>query len=183
MLSAFSSQYDGPAKQQSSQSRINQWVAAEQLFAASPWIGNGLATPYLHYEEGGQEIVRGDITHDIYIDVAVRGGVVGLALLLAAAACAVVGALRTALAARGARAAVALAAGVALTAMLTKGAVESVFEKPRLTVALGVLLGLAVVACRPQAGRTPPAMDTATAPTGAYRLPQPRSATTAWSSS
>lgn len=141
-VSALWSRYNGVAKQQSTRSRLNQWTAAQALWEQSPWFGHGLATPYEHYELGGRQIVRGDITHDVAIDVAVRGGLVGVLLLLTAVLVSLTVAGRTALLRAGPASALALGAGAGLVALLTKGAVESIFEKPRLAVALGLTVGL-----------------------------------------
>ncbi len=156
--SAVFSRYDSTAKAQSSQSRINQWTAAAGLIEARPWVGNGLATMYLHYEEGNAGLVRGDLTHNIEIDAAVRGGLVGVALLVLAAASTIVSSLRLGLAGRGPLAALSVAAGVAVVELMVKGGVESIFEKPRLALTLGLALGLAACAAAwgPERRSTPP---------------------------
>jgi O-antigen ligase len=127
---------------------LNQWTAITPVIEASPWVGNGLSTSYLHYEEGVRAIVRGDITHDIYIDTTVRGGVIGLGLLIIAVLSSLGAALRAVWTRAGPIRVIALAAGCGLIALLTKGAVESIFEKPRLAVALGAMIGLIMMATR-----------------------------------
>ena len=152
-----------PAKQQSWQSRRNQWAVAPAVVAEHPWVGSGLGTTYWHFELAQNQLIETDVTHNLLLDLLMRTGVVGLSLFLLALSLSlrngltvlwrspddVLAALCTGL--------VAVAAG-----LLAKGMVESVLEKYRIAVLLGLSLGALRSAAgfmpvrRPAAGQAAP---------------------------
>ena len=131
------------AKQQSAQSRRNQWGEALEVAGDAPMTGGGLGTSYRYFEVGPDELRISSITHNLLLDVGLRTGLVGVLLLLAATVASVLDA-RSVLGSRAGPAAkaVALAAVAVLLGLLAKGGVESVFEKHRLALLIGVSLGL-----------------------------------------
>lgn len=137
------------AKQQSAESRRNQWGTAADLIGQSPVVGHGLGVTFTYFEVGPDELRRSAITHNTVLDVAVRTGLVGVVLLLSAAAATTADGVRTA-ASRGAvpARAVALGALALLAGLAAKGMVESVFEKHRLALLIGVGIGLVAAAAR-----------------------------------
>jgi O-Antigen ligase len=134
-------------RQGSVQSRYNQWGVVEGLIAQRPFLGYGLGDTFVHYEEGLQQNVTQDITHDIVLDLLYRNGIVGLVLFVGAIGTVFnAGILVWRRHAQPAVAALALAASAALAGLIARGLVESVFEKYRLAVGLGVLIGLVLSA-------------------------------------
>lgn len=140
------------AKRQSSESRRNQWDNALDLVGRAPVVGHGLGVTYLHFEVGPDELRRSDITHNLLLDVGVRSGLVGVLLLLLALGATA----RDAISAFSSRAApavraAALGALAVLAGLAAKGAVESLFEKHRLAMLLGLTIGVVAAARRTSA--------------------------------
>ena len=135
---------DTGRRQGSIQSRYNQWDAILTLIREKPFSGWGLGRTYEHYEVGFGPQTQG-ITHNLVLDVLFRLGLVGLALW-------VVGTVRLIAGGFGAWrrllddrvAAFGLALAAATTGLLARGMVESIFEKYKLAVGLGILYGLLV---------------------------------------
>ena len=125
------------------QSRYNQWDVVIPLIEQRPIIGYGLGDTFVHYEEGLRQDVTMDITHDIFLDMLYRGGIVGLVMFVGAVASVInAGVLVWRRHLRPYVAALALGATAALVGLIARGLVESVFEKYRLAVGMGVLIGL-----------------------------------------
>jgi O-antigen ligase len=90
-------------------------------------------------------VAQSKLTHNILLDLALRTGVVGLILFVVAVALTFRDGVRTWLRQSDDRiAALALACTAALAALLAKGMVESLFEKYRLAVFLGLLVGVMI---------------------------------------
>ncbi len=158
----------GPAlgantRQGSIQSRFNQWQIAVQEIGEAPFLGHGLGAEISYYEVAERGVVTSDITHNIVLDLLLRTGLVGLVL---AASAVVVAWWRGILTWRwhpdNRVAAWAIAAVTLSAGLLAKGLVESIFEKHRLALLLGIALGLAISAAssgpatqRPWWGITP----------------------------
>jgi O-antigen ligase len=150
-----------PAKQQSWQSRRNQWAVAPRVVAEHPWVGSGLGTTYWHYELAQNQLIETDVTHNLVLDLLLRTGVIGLSLFLLALS----SSLRNGLAAVRLGAddvAAALCAGLlaVLAGLLAKGMVESILEKYRIAVLLGLSLGALRGAATPATRRSLPAPAT-----------------------
>jgi O-antigen ligase len=164
--SSVASSFTSAGKKDSAQSRINQWKVARQLIAKQPVVGYGLGKQYTHVEqiEGAPLFfVHNDLTHDIFLDILLRMGAVGLFFFLAALLTTAWAGLRAAYVHVSRRiGALGLAATAILLEMITRGAVESIFEKERLAVLLGLAVGMACSAGR--STRTPSAASPRTAP-------------------
>ena len=145
--SQVATSFNSPGKADSAQSRINQWRVASGLIAKEPILGYGLGKQYLHVEriEGAPLFyVHNDLTHDIFLDLLLRGGIVGLFFMIFALLASGWDGLGAAYRRATPRI---IAMGLATTAILvelvTRGAVESIFEKERLSVLLGLTVGIA----------------------------------------
>lgn len=146
--------FQSTAKQQSAQSRENQWSAAVDVIKQEPLLGHGLGVEFDHFEVGPNRIWRQDISHNIVLDVAMRSGLIGAAALVLALVVSLLSGAGVAIRGRPMTAALALAATAALAGLVTKGMVESIFEKHRLALLLGLVLGVlwrALVTSRQQA--------------------------------
>lgn len=133
--------FNRTAKQQSAQSRENQWVKAERVIGEEPVFGHGLGVEFDHFEVGPNRIWRQDISHNIVLDTGMRMGGIGIgALVLALVLTTWVG-LRISIRGSPMVAALALAATASFVGLVTKGMVESIFEKHRLALLLGLLVG------------------------------------------
>lgn len=137
--------FQSRGKQLSEQDRINQWAQASSLISERPWFGWGLGKEYEYYSPGFFEFMRTDITHNITTDLLLRTGIVGLLLF----AVAVLASLRDALLGWAREldarvAALSLAVFCSLSGLIVKGLVESLFEKYRLAVVIGGLVGVSV---------------------------------------
>lgn len=136
--------------------RLNQWRAARPLIEQRPILGWGLGKEYVYYDPGFKKFDRIDLTHNILGDLLLRSGLAGLGLFgLALAA-------TSAALARGWRwhdsdraAAFALGVGALVAGLIGKGLAESIFEKYRLAVVLGLGIGAMIAAGLPAAARVP----------------------------
>jgi hypothetical protein len=155
----FQSAFDNQAKLQSAQSRSNQWEVARGLILDRPFIGWGLGKQYRHYEQGVDEVISTDITHDIAFDVLLRAGSIGLGLLLVALWSTGTAAWKRLREMDDLAAGVAVGAAAAVVGILGKGLVESIFEKYLVATVLGLMLGTV------RAMTTGPALEAGTAPT------------------
>jgi O-antigen ligase len=130
-------------KQLSGQERVNQWDEARALVSERPVLGWGLGKQYHYYSPGFFEFKETDLTHNILGDLMLRTGVVGVLLFLAAAFASLGDALATWRRSLDPRvAALGLACFGALAGLIAKGMVESLFEKYRLAIFMGLLVGM-----------------------------------------
>lgn len=130
--------------------RLNQWNVALPLVAERPVYGHGLGYEYVFWDEGYFFFKRTDLTHNIFIDLLLRSGLVGLALfLLALGATALPVARRWWSDPSDRAAAFALAVGAAVAGLVAKGMAESIFENYRLATALGLGIGVMISAGLP----------------------------------
>jgi O-antigen ligase len=189
--------FTSQGKADSASARVNQWRVAESLIKQEPVLGHGLGVEYNYVEpvkDAPAVLVRSDLTHDIFLDALLRTGIVGCTLLVLALLASLLQGLRfLRLHVGGAEmAAVAVAGTAALSGWLARAAVESAFEKDRLAMALGLILGIGsaiararqdardVVASRPWNGSIPASSSTAVAgPAAAVAVPE--RAPTPWS--
>jgi O-antigen ligase len=144
----LSETFSSQQKQQSAEARVYLLRAGRDLSASRPVIGQGLGQPALLTPEAsaGTPQVIGDF-HNIAVDMAVRTGLTGLALLVVAIAVTFVAAVqRWAHLARDVHAGLVLAATTALGGLLVKGLFETIFQKFRLAVLLGFLVGIIAAA-------------------------------------
>lgn len=145
---------------QSAQTRFRMYDDGMERVRDNPVVGSGLGVRYRIVPATGRGLLTGGGFHNSLLDIAVRSGLVGLVLFVIAVAYTVVGGLRVwRRHPDGAVAALAMAALVAVAGLLAKGMAESLFEKYRLAVLLGLLLGVCGSACldlarRGEAGST-----------------------------
>ncbi|MGH2839640.1 MAG: O-antigen ligase family protein [Solirubrobacteraceae bacterium] len=123
--------------------RLNQWREAWPLIEERPVFGWGLGKEYFYYNKGYWRFDTLDMTHNIFFDLLLRSGLVGLGLFLLALGATGLAAMRGWSWHESDRAAAfALAAGAAVAGLVGKGMVESLFEKYRLAAALGLGIGV-----------------------------------------
>ena len=134
--------FDTQAKALSAQDRLNQWATARRLISENPILGSGLGFTYQHYDPGYKVFVTTDLTHNIALDLLMRVGAIGLGLFLIALVITLFDGIATWLKHPDVLiAAVAVASVCALSGLMAKGMVESIFEKYRLATLLGFLVG------------------------------------------
>ncbi|MFP5348025.1 MAG: O-antigen ligase family protein, partial [Actinomycetes bacterium] len=163
-LTSSAKDFSATSRQGSIDSRFNQWNVVRTRIFEKPLVGEGLGGTFVSYSEGHKMLVEGDISHNIALDLLRRTGVVGVALALSALLAVLAQTISvwrnhpsTQIAALGA------AAGTLIAGLLAKGMVESIFEKDRIAVFLGLTLGLAISAWlswgrRPDVPTTPGAV-------------------------
>lgn len=143
LASQIQETFGSRGKQLSEQDRVNQWDQARALIADHPWFGSGLGKQYYFYSPGFYEFMKTDLTHNIGFDLLLRSGIIGLLLFVAAAAVSVRDAILAWFGDGDDRiAALGLACAAALLGLLGKGMFESLFEKYRLAIMVGGLLGM-----------------------------------------
>ena len=150
--SQVATSFSSAGKADSAQSRKNQWKVSSGLIAQKPVLGWGLGKRYSHIEkiEDAPAVVQNnDLTHDIFLDMLLRTGMVGLFFLLVAITSTAVAGLRAVYRHVSPRIGALGVAGTALVLeMVTRGAVESIFEKERLAILVGVAVGICCASCR-----------------------------------
>ncbi len=130
-------------EQLTTQDRLNQWQVARGLIADRPILGWGLGKTYYYFEPGSMEFFKLDITHNVGLDILLRTGAVGFLLFVAALATSIFGALRTWYRSQEELiAALALGVTAAVLGLIGKGMAESILEKYRIAVVLGLFLGI-----------------------------------------
>ncbi len=136
--------------------RLNQWSAAGPLIEERPILGWGLGKQYTYYDPGNLVFKQIDLTHNILGDLLLRAGAVGLALFVLALCFSSVGLLRAWWTQGDDRAAAfALGTGAVVAGLIGKGMAESIFEKYRLAVVLGLTIGVMIAAGMPSQSRAP----------------------------
>ncbi len=132
-------------EQLTTQDRLNQWSQAKRLVEERPIFGWGLGKQYQYYEPGRHEMLQVDITHNIGWDLLMRTGIIGFGLFVAALGVTLTrawsGFMRVV---DGRYAALCLGLTAAISGMIAKGMVESIFEKYRLAIALALFIGMAL---------------------------------------
>lgn len=135
--------FTSTAKQQSAESRINQWRKAGELIEERPVTGWGLGKTYTHYDPGHREFFTTNFTHNVIGDVLLRAGAIGVVLFgIAMLAASIDGWLAWRRHTDDLAAALALACVAIIAGLLARGMVESLFEKFRLATLLGITLGI-----------------------------------------
>jgi O-antigen ligase len=135
--------FTSQAKQQSEESRVNQWRKAGQLIEERPVTGWGLGKTYTHYDPGHREFFTTNFTHNVIGDLLLRTGAIGVVLFLIAMLLASLdGWLAWRRQTDDLAAALALASLAIIAGLLARGMVESLFEKFRLASLLGITLGI-----------------------------------------
>jgi O-antigen ligase len=135
--------FGGVGNEQSEQDRYNQWSNARDLIEQRPVFGWGLGKVYTYYDEATRGLKTTPFTHNIGLDLLVRTGIVGLVFFIGALGLSLAGGVRAWREHVDDRIAALAAACVAVVVgLVAKGMVESIFEKYRLAVFLGLSLGV-----------------------------------------
>jgi O-antigen ligase len=135
--------FNAQGKASAAATRLEQWDAARGLIAERPWFGHGLGAQFEFYAPGQFEVQRSRLSHNIWLDLGVRTGAVGIALFALALILTLGEGIATwARASNALIAATALALVAAVVSLIAKGMFESIFEKYRLMAFLGVVLGV-----------------------------------------
>lgn len=146
-VSRLEDTFGSQQKIQSADVRVGIYDQGRELFLERPILGHGLGQPIRIHDFGSDLFIRIGDFHNVLIDLAVRTGVVGLGLYVAALATSLLAARRRWRdLVRHAHAALVLAAGAALAGLIAKGLFETVFQKFRLAVLLGLLIGVIAAA-------------------------------------
>jgi hypothetical protein len=177
----LSSTFTSREEQLTTEARLNQLRVSAPLVGERPLLGWGLGKEYIYFEPGYREFQPINLTHNIFSDLLLRTGLVGLLFFLVALSLSLAHGMRTWRSqAANLTAALSLAATAVVVGLVAKGMVESIFEKYRLAVALGVALGLTLSGARatrsaaisamvrpptasPQAGSERPALESESA--------------------
>lgn len=140
--------FDRVGKLQSADSRREQWSIATRHIRQSPGFGEGLGFQYKLYDPSTATSALTDITHNIFLDLPLRFGLVGSSVLGVVLAMGIV----QIWAARRKLDATRVIAVLVLAGLLAKGTVESVLDKPRLMLFAAWLLATLLVATPRQGG-------------------------------
>ena len=133
----------GREKVLSAQERIDQLRAARRLIAERPIFGWGLGNEFTYYRVGITDFETTNLTHNILADLWRRTGVVGLLFFVAALGTTIVAGSRAWLGEREtAQAALMLGSLAVVIGLIPKGLVENLFEKYRMVLLLGLMIGM-----------------------------------------
>jgi O-antigen ligase len=116
------------AKVESASSRQEQWSIAVHQISEAPGFGRGLAYQYQLFDPPTKTIAVTDLTHNIYLDLTLRLGLVGAAILASILVLGVIKMYQDRARLTNLHATIILV----LIGLLAKGAVESILDKPRL---------------------------------------------------
>jgi O-antigen ligase len=131
------------AKKESAQARLNKWHVAFTDVRQHPILGEGLGFTYTYWVPGPNTFVTTDLTENIFLDLLLRTGVVGLAFFLVALVMSLVnGFAAWRLHPDRMVAVLALTLVALVVGMIAQGQVESIFENYRIATLLGLTLGL-----------------------------------------
>ncbi len=136
------------AKAQSASARIQIWTEASHLFFSRPFFGWGLGTQVPLRQVWPMPVITVP-SHDLVLDLLMRGGIVALGLFVFAMALFAREGIRTW---RGAHdpmvAGLALGALAGLAGLASLAVVESLFDQVRIAITFGFLLGCLTAASR-----------------------------------
>jgi O-antigen ligase len=145
----LSATFTSREEQLTTEARLNQLRVSAPLVGERPLLGWGLGKEYIYFEPGYREFQPINLTHNIFSDLLLRTGLVGLLFFLVALGVSLAQGMRSwRLQTAGLTAALSMAATAVVIGLVAKGMVESIFEKYRLAVALGVALGLTLSSAR-----------------------------------
>jgi O-antigen ligase len=148
VASVYEDSFEATGKQQSADVRLLLWRQADELFDERPLLGHGLGVPVEVRVPLTNRVIDSGF-HNIGYDLVTRTGLFGLGLfVLAVGLCFREGLLAWRRHADARVAALAAAAVVGAASLLTKGMFEDVLDKHRLSILLGLLLGVMVTAGR-----------------------------------
>jgi len=138
----------GSGEERTADTRTDLRAEAIDVIRDRPFLGAGLGTRLTFFDVTTLEH-RGASPHNVAVDVTLRSGLIGLALLTVALGMTSLDAVQVYRRHRDSRvAALALGCLVALAGILAKGMVESVFDKFRIAIAVGLLCGAIAASAR-----------------------------------
>jgi O-antigen ligase len=141
--STFNTELNSTGKAESAQDRINELAAAKELIPEHTILGSGLGVEYSYWAPGPNLEVTSALTEDIYTDLWLRTGLIGLGLFILAVLVSLSDGLRVWRRHPDRMMAVfALSLVAVILGILVKGGFESIFEKYRIATMLGLLLGM-----------------------------------------
>lgn len=137
------STFESPVKAQSAQDRLTKWQVAWDDIREHPFIGRGMGFEYSYYVTGPNQFMETDITENLGLDLLLWAGLIGLVIFVLALAVSIVNGISTwRFHADPMVATLALGLLAVVVGIVTKGMVESVFEKYREATVLGLSLGM-----------------------------------------
>jgi hypothetical protein len=140
--SLLSATFGGTEKTESTADRAGQLHAALPVIMQHPIIGWGLAKTITYVAVG--QTVTTPSPDNVYLSILLRTGLLGFVLFAALAVAAIVAVVRVWRSHPDPRvAALAWACGATIAAVLARGAVEGIFEKYRISIELGLTVGMA----------------------------------------
>ena len=143
LSSSIVSTLEAPQKVESAQDRLDKWQVIYGDVHQHPFIGEGLGFEYSYYDPGPNQFVVTDEADNMWLDLLLWTGLIGLVLFVLAIVPALVNGITTwRHHVDPTVAALALALVAVVVGLLTKGAVESIFEKYREATLLGLSLGM-----------------------------------------
>jgi O-antigen ligase len=143
LVTSIERTFGGHENELTAESRLDQWKTARLVIRERPLLGSGLGATYRYFDPGPRAFLETNLTHNIYVDLLLRTGVVGLMLFIVAAALTIRGGMQTWWrSADIAVASFALGMTAAFAGLLGKGLVESLFEKYRLATFIGLVVGM-----------------------------------------
>lgn len=159
LASAINQTFTRQGKHSSAESRVNQWKKTLGLVHERPVLGWGLGEQYVYWDPGLYAFVQTDLSHDVPLDLLRRSGFIGLALFLVALGVSILRGVRTwRYDSSPTAAALALACVAVIGGLVAKSLVESIFEKYRLAVLLGVTIGM-LHSCLRAGDSNPPSLN------------------------
>jgi hypothetical protein len=143
LASELHNTFDTEGKIESAEDRASKWSVAWADIHQHPIIGNGLGVGFSYYNPGPNTYSVTYVTENIGIDLWLRAGLIGLGLFVMAFLLSVLDGF-TAWRLHPDRmvAVLALALTAVVIGLVSKGMVESIFEKYRLASLLGLSLGM-----------------------------------------
>jgi len=143
LSSTFARTFNATDKIQSAEDRASKWEVAFSFIRQHPIIGNGLGLEFSYFAPGPNTFTMTDVTENIGLDLWMRAGLIGLCLFVLALFFSVFdGLVAWRLHPDRMVAVLALALVAVVVGLVSKGMVESIFEKYRLATMLGLSLGL-----------------------------------------
>lgn len=143
LSSTINTAFSSEQKLESAQDRVNEFNAARQMIPQHQILGWGLGVEYTYWAPGPNTEITSALTEDIYTDLWLRTGLIGLALFVAATLVSLADGHRIWRLHHDRMVAVfAVALVAAVLGLLVKGGFESDLNNYRLATTLGLLLGM-----------------------------------------
>jgi hypothetical protein len=143
LSSTVATTFTSNAKVESAEDRLNELSASRQMIPQHLFLGWGLGVEYNYWAPGPNVEVTSALTEDIYTDLWLRTGLIGLVVFVIAALVSLSDGFRVWRRHPDRMVAVfALALTAAVLTLLVKGGFDSDFENYRLSTLMGLLFGM-----------------------------------------